>query len=514
LVARSDAPGHAYDIVVPTAGRRSLQALLDALASGGALPPRALILVDDRPRPYSGPLAATVPDGLSARVEVLATGGRGPAAARNAGWRAARAPWVVFLDDDVVPGADWRERLQADLREAGPDVAAVQGRIRVPLPAGRRPTDWERNVAALEDARWITADLAVRRAALAAVGGFDERFPRAYREDADLALRLRAAGFALRVGGREVVHPVPPADRWVSVRKQAGNADDALMVALHGRDWRARAEAPPGRLPVHAATTALGLGAGIAAATGRRRPAAALGAGWLGATGQFALKRIAAGPRTRDEIATMLLTSPMIPPAATAYRLVGLARRRRLAADAARAPRPETRPDAVLLDRDGTLVVDVPYNGDPEQVRPMPGARAALDRLRAEGVALAVVSNQSGIGRGLLTETEVAAVNLRVEELLGPLGPWLVCPHAPDAGCDCRKPAPGLVLAAAERLGVDPERCAVVGDIGADVEAARAAGARGVLVPTPRTRPEEVEAAPERAGDLAEAIDLLLGGAR
>jgi histidinol-phosphate phosphatase family protein len=129
-------------------------------------------------------------------------------------------------------------------------------------------------------------------------------------------------------------------------------------------------------------------------------------------------------------------------------------------------------------------------------------------------VRLAVVSNQSGIGRGLLTETEVAAVNRRVEELLGPLGPWLVCPHAPDAGCECRKPAPGLVLAAAERLGVEPERCAVVGDIGADLEAARAAGARGVLVPTPRTRREEVEAALERAGDLGEAVDLLLGGAR
>jgi histidinol-phosphate phosphatase family protein len=180
-----------------------------------------------------------------------------------------------------------------------------------------------------------------------------------------------------------------------------------------------------------------------------------------------------------------------------------------------RAARPwRGAPDLVLLDRDGTLVVDVPYNGDPAQVRPMPGARRALDRLRADGVRLAVVSNQSGIGRGLLTESDVAAVNRRVEELLGPLGPWLVCPHAPDHGCECRKPAPGLVLAAAERLGVDPQRCAVVGDIGADVEAARAAGARAVLVPTPRTRPEEVEAAPERADNLEEAVDLLLGGAR
>jgi histidinol-phosphate phosphatase family protein len=167
----------------------------------------------------------------------------------------------------------------------------------------------------------------------------------------------------------------------------------------------------------------------------------------------------------------------------------------------------------VLLDRDGTLVVDVPYNGDPERVRPMPGARAALDRLRAAGVRLAVVSNQSGIARGIVTEDEVAAVNRRVEELLGPLGPWLVCPHGPDDGCGCRKPAPGLVLEAADRLGVAPERCAVVGDIGADVDAARAAGARAVLVPTPRTRREEVAAAPERAEDLAGAVDLLLGKA-
>jgi histidinol-phosphate phosphatase family protein len=128
-------------------------------------------------------------------------------------------------------------------------------------------------------------------------------------------------------------------------------------------------------------------------------------------------------------------------------------------------------------------------------------------------VRLAVVSNQSGIARGLVTAGEVAAVNRRVEELLGPVGPWVVCPHGPDDGCACRKPAPGLVLEAAARLGVDPGRCAVVGDIGADVEAASAAGARGVLVPTPRTRPEEVRCAPERAADLGGAVDLLLGTA-
>jgi D-glycero-D-manno-heptose 1,7-bisphosphate phosphatase len=175
------------------------------------------------------------------------------------------------------------------------------------------------------------------------------------------------------------------------------------------------------------------------------------------------------------------------------------------------SPPRATPPAAVLFDRDGTLVVDVPYNGDPTRVEPMPGARAALDRLRAAGIPTAVVSNQSGVARGLLTLEQVAAVNARVDELLGPLGPWLICPHGPDDGCGCRKPAPGLVVDAARALGVEPTACALVGDIGADVDAARAAGARGVLVPTPRTLAGEVAAAPAVAPDLPTAVDLLLG---
>jgi histidinol-phosphate phosphatase family protein len=168
----------------------------------------------------------------------------------------------------------------------------------------------------------------------------------------------------------------------------------------------------------------------------------------------------------------------------------------------------------VLFDRDGTLISDVPYNGDPERVVAVPGARAALDRVRAAGVPIGVVSNQSGVARGLLDLEQVEAVNRRVEELLGPLGPWAICPHGPGEGCPCRKPAPGLVLEAARALGVPAGGCVVIGDIGADVEAARAAGARGVLVPTAATRPEEIAAAPAVAPDLAGALDLVLEAAR
>jgi histidinol-phosphate phosphatase family protein len=201
----------------------------------------------------------------------------------------------------------------------------------------------------------------------------------------------------------------------------------------------------------------------------------------------------------------MVLTSVAIPPVAAWYWLRGWLR------VLGEPPRATTPPRAVLFDRDGTLIVDVPYNGDPARVTPMPGARAALDRLRAAGVRVGVVSNQSGVGRGLLAREQVDAVNRRVEGFLGPLGPWLVCPHAPEAACDCRKPSPALVLRAAEALGVDPRECALVGDTGADVEAARAAGARAVLVPNAVTRREEIDAAPEVASDLGAAIDLLLG---
>ena len=206
----------------------------------------------------------------------------------------------------------------------------------------------------------------------------------------------------------------------------------------------------------------------------------------------------------------MISTSLMLPPAATAQWARGHARRRSLLDDRERAPRPL--PDAVLLDRDGTLIHDVPYNGDPDRVEPVAGAGEAVERLRAAGVRLAVISNQSGVARGLLRVDQVDAVNRRVEDLLGPLGPWLICPHGASDGCDCRKPRPGLVLAAAQKLGVRPERCVVIGDVGADVEAAHAAGARSVLVPTARTRVQEVAAAPHTASTLLEAVDRVLGG--
>ncbi|HEV7751897.1 MAG TPA: glycosyltransferase, partial [Baekduia sp.] len=316
-----------YDVVVPTSGRASLDVLLAALgAADGPLPER-VVLVDDRPgagrragtamhAAAPAPLSPRVPAVLTGRTFVVCSGSRGPAAARNLGWRATTAPWVAFLDDDVIPPPGWRAELAADLTGLGSRVAGSQGRIRVPMARGTAPTDWQRNVSGLEHARWATADLAFRRAALEAVGGFDERFPRAYREDSDLGLRLAARGLPIVVGGRRVLHPVSPADRWVSVRKQAGNADDALMRALHGPSWREAAGAPAGRFARHAATTAAGIVAAGAAVAGRRRVAALAGAAWVAGTAELAWARVAPGPRTPRELTTMALTSAVLPAAA------------------------------------------------------------------------------------------------------------------------------------------------------------------------------------------------------
>jgi D-glycero-D-manno-heptose 1,7-bisphosphate phosphatase len=173
------------------------------------------------------------------------------------------------------------------------------------------------------------------------------------------------------------------------------------------------------------------------------------------------------------------------------------------------AERERPAPRAVLFDRDGTLIHNVPYLDDPDGVQPVSGAREVLDGLRSRGVAVGVVSNQSGVARGLITPEALERVNARVDALLGPFDTWQVCRHGEQDRCSCRKPQPGMVQAAAAELGLQPEECLMIGDIGADVDAGLRAGARAVLVPTAATLPDEVERARTEAAvadSLAEAV--------
>jgi len=306
-------------VVVPTLGRSSLTALLERVPAG---PDREVLVVDDR-------LDRTDPLPVPPGVRVIAGPARGPAAARNTGWRHARHEWIAFLDDDVRPDPDWPRRLASDLAAAGDRVGGVQGVLRVP-PPDRPPTDWERVTASLADGKWITADMAYRRAALARVGGFDERLPRAFREDAELAFRVRRDGWSLCRGQRTTVHPVRAESPWVSLRSQRGNADDALLRRLYGRHWRERLEIPPGRRGRHTAITVAALAAaGLAVAAARSRriiptvAACTAAAAWAAGTAEFAGHRILPGPRDRREVAVMVATSIAIPPLAVAHWLHG-----------------------------------------------------------------------------------------------------------------------------------------------------------------------------------------------
>jgi D-glycero-D-manno-heptose 1,7-bisphosphate phosphatase len=142
-----------------------------------------------------------------------------------------------------------------------------------------------------------------------------------------------------------------------------------------------------------------------------------------------------------------------------------------------------------LLDRDGTIIVERTYLDDPEQVELIPGAAAAIVRLREElGLGVVVVTNQAQVGRGLLSPARLDAVHARLEALLREEGASLdglfVCPHAPGDGCACRKPAPGMALEAAARFGFDPTRAFVVGDHRGDMGLGRAVGATTIFVLT------------------------------
>jgi D-glycero-D-manno-heptose 1,7-bisphosphate phosphatase len=148
----------------------------------------------------------------------------------------------------------------------------------------------------------------------------------------------------------------------------------------------------------------------------------------------------------------------------------------------------------VLFDRDGTIVVDVPYNGDPALVEPAPRAREVLDALRARGLRVGVLTNQSGVGRGTITLAQMEAVNRRVEELLGPFDGFYVCPHAPAEDCECRKPKPKLIRDAARDWALDAGQIVVVGDKQSDADAASNAGAQAKLIDGPGKLAEAVEA--------------------
>ncbi len=237
----------------------------------------------------------------------------GPAAARNRGWRQAKAPVVAFTDDDTVPDARWLEEGLAAVRRGGD---AVVGRTVMPLSAA--PTDYERNESGLERGEFITANCFVRRYVLERLGGFDESFRLPWREDSDLHFRLLERGFRiLRAEAALVVHPVRPAPWGVSLRQQRKVMFDALLFKKHRELYRSRIRARP-RWDYYAIVGALLMAPVF--------PSLLLV--WSLLTGRFFVQRMRGASRRPAHVLEMLVTSVLIPPLAVYWRLRGALRYR------------------------------------------------------------------------------------------------------------------------------------------------------------------------------------------
>lgn len=172
----------------------------------------------------------------------------------------------------------------------------------------------------------------------------------------------------------------------------------------------------------------------------------------------------------------------------------------------------------VLVDRDGTINEEVGHLRDPGALRLIPGSADALRRLREAGLGIVIVTNQADVGRGRLDPAGLDRIHERLRAMLGAEGveidDLLHCPHAPDAGCPCRKPAPGMAVEAAARHGFDPGRSFVVGDHAGDAGMGRAIGATTLLVLTghggeERDRAMREDLVDHVVPDLAAAADII-----
>src|SRR4051812_9236573 len=232
-LARATRGQKAVDIsvVLPTYKRPDLLArCLGALLAQDLAPSRYEIIVcDDGPDNAAQQVVADFAAQAARRgphIEYVAvTATQGPAGARNCGWRQARGAVIAFTDDDTIPDPAW---LSEGWRAMKPAISAVVGRIDVPLPSA--PTDYEADAAGLAAAEFATANCFVRKGILEQVGGVDERYTAAWREDSDLQFAIIAAGGSIaRIENARVVHPVRPGRWGISIAQQKKSQFDALL---------------------------------------------------------------------------------------------------------------------------------------------------------------------------------------------------------------------------------------------------------------------------------------------
>jgi len=314
-------------VVIPTYRRpglltRCLEALLAQTLPGDAF---EILVVDDGDTEDTHAAVADIAararlNGGPAVRYLTPRGTRGPAGARNRGWRAAEGRVIAFTDDDTIPDPDWLRQGEQVL--AQPGVQAAWGRVHVPLPDAM--TDNARNTAGLENAVFVTANAFARRAALKDVGGFDERYRRAWREDTDLYFALIARfGNNAVVAAPEalVLHPVRDAGFLVSIGQQANMAFDALLFKKYPTlyDRHVGMRRPPLSYAVIVLATV------VALVTAPVAPAVAMGALALALllVLAFAARRLRGLDKSPRHVADMAISSFAIPFVSLYWRFVG-----------------------------------------------------------------------------------------------------------------------------------------------------------------------------------------------
>ena len=315
-----------FSIVVPTYKRPALlRQCLEALCRQDYAPEHYEIIVcDDGPDAGTETLVSEFASRCRSAVHyVPVTGTQGPAGARNQGWKRAEGRIVAFTDDDCIPDSGWLKAAEQVFRDR--NISAAMGKIVMPVPAV--PTDYQRDAKGLETADYVTANAFFRRKALAAVGGFDERFRLAWREDTDLFFSvMERQGTVVKIAAAVVVHPLRPAPWGISLSQQRKAFYNALIYKKHPRLYREKVQRHPPFL--YYAILGLLLISGWTACNGFVRAAQAGLLGWVLLTAYFILKRLKGNSLDPAHIGEMIWTSLLIPPLAVFWRLAGAVRYR------------------------------------------------------------------------------------------------------------------------------------------------------------------------------------------
>jgi glycosyltransferase involved in cell wall biosynthesis len=311
-------------VVIPTYRRpQFLRRCLEAMVGQDLMVPFEVIVADDGPDTATEQTVQHFSKTL--RIQYLPVRNtQGPAAARNAAWRVAKGEIIAFTDDDTIPSASWlRKGIEGLVQQK---ANAGRGRVTVPLPLF--PTDYERNVRGLEEAEFVTANCFCRKMLLERVGGFDERFRRAWREDSDLHFKLIEAGENIvLLHDAAVQHPVRPASWGISFLEQRNNFYEALLFKKHPALYYEKiGQAPLG----YYLTVILGVAVPVFYNLGHPMAAAVCLGGWLWHTARFFQRRMKDCSRRPSHLLEMALTSALIPPVAIFWRLSGALKFRQL----------------------------------------------------------------------------------------------------------------------------------------------------------------------------------------